>query len=100
LALHFFKLFFLGLPYTILFTGMTGISLHMQWPLTSQLHGSVSQREQLFFITDQTPCHIHSFLHTYLHMYTYGIHMVYAYIHVVFRKTLKAILFKTSNRIF
>jgi hypothetical protein len=23
---------------------MTGISLHMQWPLTSQLHGSVSQR--------------------------------------------------------
>jgi hypothetical protein len=32
-----------------LLTGMTGISLHMQWPLTSQLHGSVSQREQLFF---------------------------------------------------
>jgi hypothetical protein len=28
---------------------MTGISLHMQWPLTSQLHGSVSQREQLVF---------------------------------------------------
>jgi hypothetical protein len=28
----------------------------MQWPLTSQLHGSVSQREQLvFFVTDQTP---------------------------------------------
>jgi hypothetical protein len=23
---------------------MTGISLHMQWPLTSQLHGNVSQR--------------------------------------------------------
>jgi hypothetical protein len=22
-----------------LLTGMTGISLHMQWPLTSQLHG-------------------------------------------------------------
>jgi hypothetical protein len=39
-----------------LLTGMTGISLHMQWPLTSQLHGSVSQREQLFFfVTDQTP---------------------------------------------
>jgi hypothetical protein len=32
---------------TTLLTGMTGISLHMQWPLTSQLHGSVSQREQL-----------------------------------------------------
>jgi hypothetical protein len=29
---------------------MTGISLHMQWPLTSQLHGSVSQREQLVFL--------------------------------------------------
>jgi hypothetical protein len=28
---------------------MTGISLHMQWPMTSQLNGSVSQREQLFF---------------------------------------------------
>jgi hypothetical protein len=30
-----------------LLTGMTCNSLHMQWPLTSQLHGSVSQREQL-----------------------------------------------------
>jgi hypothetical protein len=40
-----------------LLTGMTGISLHMQWPLTSQSHGSVSQREQLdFFVMDQTPC--------------------------------------------
>jgi hypothetical protein len=39
-----------------LLTGMSGISLHMQWPLTSQLHGSVSQREQLvFFVTDQNP---------------------------------------------
>jgi hypothetical protein len=28
---------------------MTGISLHMQWPLTSQSHGSVSQREQSVF---------------------------------------------------
>jgi hypothetical protein len=37
---------------TTLLTGMTGISLHMQWP---QLHGSVSQREQMFFIIDQTP---------------------------------------------
>jgi hypothetical protein len=25
---------------TNLLTGMTGISLHMQWPLTSQSHGS------------------------------------------------------------
>jgi hypothetical protein len=39
-----------------LLTGMTGISLHMQWPLTSQLRGSVSQREQLFFyVMDQNP---------------------------------------------
>jgi hypothetical protein len=28
---------------------MTGNSLHIQWPLTSELHGSVSQREQLVF---------------------------------------------------
>jgi hypothetical protein len=28
---------------------MNGISLQMQWPLTSQLHGSVYQREQLVF---------------------------------------------------
>jgi hypothetical protein len=35
---------------------MTGISLHMQWPLTSQLRGSVSQGEQMdFFVTDLTP---------------------------------------------
>jgi hypothetical protein len=26
-----------------LLTGKTGISLHMQWPLTSQSQGSVSQ---------------------------------------------------------
>jgi hypothetical protein len=32
-----------------LLTRMTGNCLHMQWPLTSQLHGSVSQREQLVF---------------------------------------------------
>jgi hypothetical protein len=28
---------------------MTGISLRMRWPLTSKLHGSVTQNEQLFF---------------------------------------------------
>jgi hypothetical protein len=44
-ALRFFRLFLFGS--TTLLTGMTGISLHMQWPLTSQLHGSVFQREQL-----------------------------------------------------
>jgi hypothetical protein len=31
-ALHFFQLLFLGPP--PLLTGMTGISLHIQWPLT------------------------------------------------------------------
>jgi hypothetical protein len=35
---------------TTLLTRMTGISLHMQWPLTSQSHGSVSKREQLSFL--------------------------------------------------
>jgi hypothetical protein len=34
---------------TTLLSGMTGISLYMQWPLTYQPHGSFSQREQLFF---------------------------------------------------
>jgi hypothetical protein len=29
---------------------MTSISLHMQWPLTSQSHGSVSQGEHLVFL--------------------------------------------------
>jgi hypothetical protein len=35
--------------FTTLSTEMTGISLHLQWPLTSQLHYSFSQREQLEF---------------------------------------------------
>jgi hypothetical protein len=41
--------FFRGGGSTTLFTGMAGSSMHMQWPLTSQSHGCVSQREQLFF---------------------------------------------------
>jgi hypothetical protein len=45
-ALHFSDYSFWS---TTLLTGMTGISLPMQWPLTSQLHGSVSQREQWVF---------------------------------------------------
>jgi hypothetical protein len=48
----FFPIILFG--FSTLLTGMTGNSLHMQWPLTSQSHGSVSQREQ-FFIMDQTP---------------------------------------------
>jgi hypothetical protein len=43
----FFQIILFGS--TTLLSGMTGISWHMQWPLTSQSHGSVSQREQLFF---------------------------------------------------
>jgi hypothetical protein len=35
---------------TTLLTGMTGISLHMQLPLTTQSRGSASQREQLVFL--------------------------------------------------
>jgi hypothetical protein len=53
---HFFPIIiFLS---TTPLTGMTSISLHMQWPLTSQFSftGQFSQREQLFFfVTDQTP---------------------------------------------
>jgi hypothetical protein len=32
-----------------LFTAMTSISLHMRWPLTSQLHGSVLKENHCFF---------------------------------------------------
>jgi hypothetical protein len=54
---HLVPLLLLGPPFfpmihfgsTTLLTWMTGISLHMQWPLTFQSHGSFSQREQLFF---------------------------------------------------
>jgi hypothetical protein len=46
-TVHFFPIILFGS--TTLLTRMTGSSLHVQWPLTSQLHGSVSQREQLFF---------------------------------------------------
>jgi hypothetical protein len=35
---------------TTLLTRMISIPLHMQWPLTSQSHDSVSQREQLSFL--------------------------------------------------
>jgi hypothetical protein len=44
----FYPIILLGA--TTLLTGMTGNSLNMQLHLTSQLHGSVSQREQLFFV--------------------------------------------------
>jgi hypothetical protein len=36
---------------TTLSTGMTGVSLHMQWLQTSQSRGSVSQKEQLVFLS-------------------------------------------------
>jgi hypothetical protein len=44
---NFFLLILFG-SITLL-TRMTSISLHMQMPVTYQSHGSVSQREQLFF---------------------------------------------------
>jgi hypothetical protein len=43
LALHFFLIILFGS--TTLLTGKTDISLHKQWPLTSQSHGSFSQTE-------------------------------------------------------
>jgi hypothetical protein len=48
-ALQFFYPIILFGSTTLLTGMMTGISLHMQWPLTSQSHGSFSQREQLAF---------------------------------------------------
>jgi hypothetical protein len=33
----------------------TSNSLHIQWPLTSQLHGSFLKENNWFLITDQTP---------------------------------------------
>jgi hypothetical protein len=35
---------------TTLLTRMTSISLHKQWPLTSQSHGSFSQKSYLIFL--------------------------------------------------
>jgi hypothetical protein len=40
---------------TTLLTRMTGSYLHMQWPLTSQSHGSFLKEINCFFVTDQTP---------------------------------------------
>jgi hypothetical protein len=46
-----------------LVTGMTGISLHMQWPLTSQSHGSfLKDNYCLFaFLADQTRCKAYNY---------------------------------------
>jgi hypothetical protein len=35
---------------TTLSTGMTGISWHMQWPLTSQSHGSILKANNYFLL--------------------------------------------------
>jgi hypothetical protein len=35
---------------------MTSISLHMQWPLTSQCMAVSLKENNWFFVTDQTPC--------------------------------------------
>jgi hypothetical protein len=52
LSLNFFDYFFLS---TTLLTRMTGISFHMQWPLTSQSNGSFLKENNWFFITDKFP---------------------------------------------
>jgi hypothetical protein len=44
----FFPIILFG--YTTLLAGMTGISLHIQWPLTSQLRGSVSKKTIVFLL--------------------------------------------------
>jgi hypothetical protein len=36
-------------------TGMTSISLHVQWPLTSQSHDGLLEENNCFFVTHQTP---------------------------------------------
>jgi hypothetical protein len=40
---------------TTLLTGMTGISLYMQWSMASQLHDSLLEENNWFFVMDQTP---------------------------------------------
>jgi hypothetical protein len=39
-----------------LLTRMTGISIHVQWPLTSQSNGNFLKENKWFVIMDQTPC--------------------------------------------
>jgi hypothetical protein len=43
-------------------TGMTGISLHMQWPLTSQSHGIVLKENNCFFITNHAIIQLHTYI--------------------------------------
>jgi hypothetical protein len=50
LARHSSRLFFSCPP-----TGMTGISFHLQCPLTSQLHGSFLTENNWVFVMNQTP---------------------------------------------
>jgi hypothetical protein len=46
---------------TALSTWMTGISLHMQWPLTSQLHGSILKENNFFcYGSSSTPIKLHA----------------------------------------
>jgi hypothetical protein len=56
LAPPFFPIILFGS--TTLLTGMTGNSLHMQWPLTSQLHG-LSLRIKLHAQLKWRPVYIH-----------------------------------------
>jgi hypothetical protein len=77
LLLHFFTIILFGS--TTLLTGITGISLHMQWPLTSQLHGSVSQREQLCFCYGSNSM---PFCVKFIKTCTYTKHFYYKYVYM------------------
>jgi hypothetical protein len=55
-------LLLLGPPFfQIILFGMTGISLHTQWPLTFQSHGSVSQRGRGSVAYCHCSCHNRGF---------------------------------------
>jgi hypothetical protein len=63
---------------TTLSTGMTGISLHMQWPLTSQSHSSILKENNCLFFhygSNSMPssciscfCSRWQFLHNYFYV--------------------------------
>jgi hypothetical protein len=58
-------------------TGMTSISLHMQWPLTSQSQVSSLKENNWFFVTDQTPCPFFDKINTYLTSAHYILYLIF-----------------------
>jgi hypothetical protein len=56
-----FNFFFLS---TTLLTGMTGIFLHMQWPLTSQSRGSFRKESNFFLVRIKLHAQLSIFLET------------------------------------